>query len=172
MTRRCAHAILVVMVLYLVTGYAPAEDSRNEPPFWAEYLGVVEIERVAPDGPAVLVKPDSGLPLRLNTDGIQEWSQREGVRVEVEGGIRVTSSLPLMDVAEFSRENDIDHPISAEGIISNEKGIISLRTRTGGSVPLVMESGWVRPGVPVEVKGVLVPAGGGVAIEVRDVDYD
>ncbi|MCC8166984.1 MAG: hypothetical protein LIQ31_12735 [Planctomycetes bacterium] len=176
MTHRYVTTVLLTLALCLAATIAEAVDSTGTRPFWAEFEGVVEIDASDANGPVVLIRPDAGLPLIVNTDGIQEWRRREGRRVEVEGDVRITAAGAVMDVVELSHEKGSwgsRSPVSLEGYVTEENGQPVLQTRSGGSVPLVVGSRRVwSDRRRVEIDGMFVSSGDSVAVEVHDVDYD
>ncbi len=175
MSPRFMKLVLMTLALSLAAGVTGAEESSATRPFWAEFEGTVEIDSTGPNGPIILVRADNGLPLFIDTDGIQEWGRREGRHVEIEGYIRDTPVGAVMEVIELSHEKGSwgsRSPISLEGYVSEVNGQPTLETRNGGSVPLVIVSRHVRPNRRVEIDGMLVRTEDGVAIEVHDIDYD
>ncbi len=174
MIRRYVPSVFLALTLLSFT-VTVAADSSGSRPFWAEFEGIVEIDPSGPNGPVVLIRPDNGLPLQVDTDGIQEWRRREGNRVEVEGDVRIVASGAVMDVMELSREKGSwgsRSPVSIEGYVSDDNDRQILQTRNGGSVPLVVGSRRIRSDRRVEIDGMFVTTEDGIAVEVHEVDYD
>lgn len=167
----------VLLVICLLGGAQGAEEAplTGQPAsFWAEFEGRVAIESDQAGSVVVRIVPDAGLSLALDKALVEEWRDREGRRVEVEGRIYGGAADPRMEVWKFSYEDKSRHKTSAletEGKVAVGEGAPILRTRLG-DVPLVDAFAGAPAGALVDVKATLVARGDDLALSVLEMELD